>query len=95
MPGTTTNAGSARNFDMGAEGGANVPQTPGGKVPSLDMGRVNQAQPSSTTNKGSANRLLLQSPSAANARNALQRATTMVGGADADKKGDLVNKLKK
>lgn len=49
-----------------------------------------QQQPSSTTNKGSG-RLLLQSPSAANARNALERATNMNSGQD-KKGGDIGNK---
>ena len=69
------------------EYGSSIPQTPlGTKVPSLDMSKVagmtQQELPQSTTNKSSG-KLLLQSPSAANARNALnERANKAFDGKD-------------
>jgi len=60
-------------------------------VPSLDLAKVSQLgqMPSSTTNKNSG-RLLLQSPSAANARNALEKAGT--GVSPRDRQAEVVNK---
>ena len=75
-PISTTNASRAGGIDMSLEDSSmNMPpQTPAGmsKVPSLDMSKVGPGNqpPQSTTNKNSG-RLLLQSPSAAQARNAL------------------------
>ena len=59
IPTTTTNAGArGLAIDMSQDGANLPPQTPGGKVPSLDMSKVAGAQPASTTNKNSG-RLLL------------------------------------
>ena len=38
IPGSTTNASSKGGFDM--SGGVNIPQTPAGGVPSLDMDKL-------------------------------------------------------
>ena len=75
-PITSTNASRTGAIDMSmGEGGGNaVPQTPAtgsGKIPSLDLTKaIGQNLPGSTTNKSSG-RLLLQSPTAQNARNTM------------------------
>jgi len=78
-------------------GGVMPPQTPGGlggKVPALDMAKVVGSgaltiqPPQSTTNKAS-DRLLLQSPAAGQARNALMDRAF---GNTKEKQGDVVNK---
>ena len=75
-PITSTHASRTGAIDMSMEGGGNLPpQTPAtgsGKIPSLDLSKVpNQQMPGTTTNKSSGRKLLLQSPTAQNARNTM------------------------
>lgn len=100
-PISVTNA-SRPNIDMSQDvdssmGSIMPPQTPAGKVvPSLDMAKLGSGSyqpPQSTTNKGSG-RLLLQSPSAANARNMLAERSAVGnkdGNADGVNKRELPN----